>query len=97
MLTAGDQVLGARLKLVGSCRGPGDEVRIEVLRAEAESLGIADSVDWCAAPAKTHGDAGMSLPLRLVFAPVTTAASVIHTHIPRCANVALSLTPTLTQ
>ena len=42
-------MLGARLKLVGSCRGPSDEVRIEVLRAEAESLGIADSVDWCAA------------------------------------------------
>jgi hypothetical protein len=41
-------VLGARLKLVGSCRGTGDEVRIEVLRAEAESLGIADSVDWWA-------------------------------------------------
>ena len=44
--SAGDQVLGARLKLVGSCRGPGDEVRIEVLRAEAESLGVANSVDW---------------------------------------------------
>ena len=49
-------MLGARLKLVGSCRGPGDEVRIDVLRAEAESLGIADSVEWCAAPARLMVD-----------------------------------------
>ncbi len=42
----GDRVLAARLKLVGSCRGPGDVGRVESLRLLAEQLGIADSVDW---------------------------------------------------
>ena len=55
-------MLGARLKLVGSCRGPGDEIRIEVLRAEAASLGIADSVDWCAAPSQLSHDTMCRLP-----------------------------------
>lgn len=44
---AGDKVLTARLKLVGSCRGPADASRIEALKASAVTLGIDGSVDWC--------------------------------------------------
>ncbi|KAI7840213.1 hypothetical protein COHA_005995 [Chlorella ohadii] len=44
---AGDAVLAARLKLVGSCRNGEDEERIAALKALAEELGIAAHVDWC--------------------------------------------------
>ena len=82
---SGDQVLGARLKLVGSCRGPGDEVRIEVLRAEAESLGIADSVDWCAAPIEAHGRYPDIAALTVARLPPAGVRPKLLLHIPRCA------------
>ena len=47
LYNAGDKVLTARLKLVGSCRGPADTSRIEALKASAVTLGIDSSVDWC--------------------------------------------------
>ena len=39
-------VLKARLKIVGGCRGPADEARLEALRALAVELGVDDSVDF---------------------------------------------------
>ena len=36
----------ARLKIVGGCRGEGDERRLNALRATAKDLGVADSVEF---------------------------------------------------
>ncbi|KAL4458357.1 hypothetical protein ABPG75_013222 [Micractinium tetrahymenae] len=44
---AGDAVLGAHLKLVGSCRNAEDERRIGELKALARELGISDHVEFC--------------------------------------------------
>lgn len=43
---AGDAVLGAHLKLAGSCRNAEDEQRIVALQALAEDLGLGDCVEF---------------------------------------------------
>lgn len=43
---AGEAVLSARLKLIGSCRNAGDEARVEALRRQAAKLQIQDCVDF---------------------------------------------------
>ena len=40
-------VLSSSLKLVGSCRGPGDEERIRSLQDTATTLGLEECVEWC--------------------------------------------------
>lgn len=62
-MSAGDAVLSARLKLIGSCRNAGDEARVEALRQQAEELQLQDHVDfhvnapWDEASGKFHVNA----------------------------------------
>eukprot|EP00879_Flechtneria_rotunda_P003773 GHRR01004012.1.p1 GENE.GHRR01004012.1~~GHRR01004012.1.p1 ORF type:complete len:487 (+),score=120.70 GHRR01004012.1:258-1718(+) len=42
----GNPVLVSTLKMVGSCRGPDDEQRLQRLQQYAVELGIAESVQW---------------------------------------------------
>ncbi|PSC69622.1 GDP-Man:Man(3) c(2)-PP-Dol alpha-1,2-mannosyltransferase [Micractinium conductrix] len=44
--SVGDAVLGARLRLIGSCRNAEDEARIAELAALAEHLGIGEQVEF---------------------------------------------------
>ncbi len=44
-----DVLYGARLKMVGGCRNEDDRRRLEELKQHAAQLGVAESVDWCAA------------------------------------------------
>ena len=41
-----EQVLAARLVLIGGCRGPADEARLADLRVLAEQLGLGSAVDF---------------------------------------------------
>jgi hypothetical protein len=43
---AGDAVLSARLKLIGSCRNAGDRARVDALRRLAQHLAVQDHVDF---------------------------------------------------
>ncbi len=43
---AGEAVLSARLKLIGSCRNAGDAARVDALRRLAAELQIQDHVDF---------------------------------------------------
>lgn len=40
-------VLAAQLKLVGSCRGPDDEARLDQLQKYCQELGLKDCVEFC--------------------------------------------------
>ena len=44
---AGEAVLAAQLKLAGSCRGPGDEARVQELRRVCQQLKLDGCVDFC--------------------------------------------------
>ena len=43
---AGHAILVSKLKMVGSCRGPDDEARLQQLQEYAEQLELGNSVEW---------------------------------------------------
>lgn len=46
-LCAESAVLAAQLKLVGGCRGPDDEARLDQLQKYCQELGLKDCVEFC--------------------------------------------------